>query len=92
VHITGWSEGESIVLSIGPDELADQPVIGYLPQVDPTGSRERFAEAVDLEVAGQLLNSHQGTICSFTDAVGRASFELRLPTAHTDWRELEGVR
>jgi hypothetical protein len=92
VHITGWGEAESIVLSIGPVDIIDTPVPGFPPRLDRSGSQEPLGDVVDLRVAGQLLSDQRGTIWTSTDATGRISFEVRLPATQADLLELEGAR
>jgi hypothetical protein len=89
VHVTGRRDAETIVMSIGPGEVASAPAGGF-PALD---SSAPFGDTVDLQVAGQLLHDQGGTICTATDADGRMSFEVRLPAAvQPDRRELEGAR
>ncbi len=86
VHLKGWCESETIVLSIGPALVTDLTVPGRLDSSEP------FGDTVDLQVAGQLLDHQGGTISAATDASGRISFEVRLLAAQPEWRELEGAR
>jgi hypothetical protein len=92
VRLTGRHEAETVVLSIGPGEITYPPASGFPTRLDPSGSHEPLGDAVDLRVAGQLLNDQRGTIWTATDAVGRITFELRLPAAQPDRPELEEVR
>jgi hypothetical protein len=87
VHLQGRCESETITLSIGPGHAADATVSGFPRRLD---SSEAFGDTVDLQVAGQLLDDHGGTISTATDASGRILFEVRLPAAQAE-RELEGV-
>jgi hypothetical protein len=91
VHLKGRCESETIVLSIGPAEVTDGPVSGLRPRLDPPVGHDVFGDTVDLEVAGQLLDEHGGTISTATDASGRISFEVRLAATPVERRELEGA-
>ena len=85
VHLWNWSEGETIVLSIGPGEITGEPVKHALPHgLGLSDSHEPLGDAVDLEVVAQLVNDQRGTISTAADATGRISFEVRLPAAHSE--------
>ena len=91
VHLWNWSEGETIVLSIGPGEITGEPVSALPHGLGLSDSHEPLGDAVDLEVVAQLVNDQRGTISTAADATGRISFEVRLPAAHSEVREPEGA-
>jgi hypothetical protein len=55
-------------------------------------SNDADYDAFDRHVDAQLLNDQRATIWTATDAAGRMSFEVRLPAAQPNLRELEGAR
>ncbi len=50
------------MLSVGPGEGTEPPVSGLRRPLHPAGTLEPFGDTVDLQVAGQLLHDHGGTI------------------------------
>jgi hypothetical protein len=91
VQVTGQREAESVMLLIGPGESTNPP-FGTPVRGPARSDQAEPLDAIDLQVAAQLLDGQGGTIRIIPGATGRVAFEVILRAARSDRHELEGSR